>query len=262
MADPSYISRSVAMSLAMVSGGTCYWPDPRCMKPVTEDVNGDKVLSVQIAHIRAARPDGPRYVKDMSDHDRRRFGNLILLCSTHHNIIDTVAPDKYSIDTVDKWKQDREGKSFEVLKDVPSPDESRLQSLINESLREQNKILAQQITRFEGALAKLAAIDSDAAGILKQRMSTANKELEAARLLMHTQDSSIWMREAGQLLTHTQDTALFLLQAAQDLQGLEDKADSLLAAARQQENAADVLIALDGQLERRINDLRNMEGGY
>jgi hypothetical protein len=74
MADPSYISRSVAMSLAMVSGGTCYWPDPRCMKPVTEDVNGDKVLSVQIAHIRAARPDGPRYVKDMTDHDRRRFG--------------------------------------------------------------------------------------------------------------------------------------------------------------------------------------------
>ena len=52
MADPSYISRSVAMSLAMVLGGTCYWPDPRCMKLVTEDVDGDKVLSVQIAHIR------------------------------------------------------------------------------------------------------------------------------------------------------------------------------------------------------------------
>jgi dihydropteroate synthase len=182
-----------------------------------------------------------------------------LLCSTHHNVIDTVTPDKYPIDTLDKWKQDREGKSFEVLKDVPSPDEGRLQSLINESLREQNKILAHQITRFEEALAKLAAIDSDAAGILKQRMSTANKELEAARLLMHTQDSSVWMREAGQLLAHTQDTALFLLQAAQDLRGLEDRANSLLAAARQQENAADVLAALDSQLARRINDLRNME---
>ena len=278
MADPSYISRSVAMSLAMVSGGTCYWPDPQCMKPVTEDVSGDKVLSVQIAHIRAARPDGPRYVKDMSDHDRRRFGNLILLCSTHHNVIDTVAPDKYSIETLDKWKQDREGKSFEVLKDVPSPNEARLQSLINESLSEQNKILERQINRFEEALVKLAAIDSDAAGILKQRMSTANKELEAARLLMHTQDSSVWLREAGQLLVHTQDTALFLLQAAQDLQGLEDRAESLRAATQdlqgledraeslraatqQQVNAADVLIALNGELERRINDLRNMEGG-
>jgi hypothetical protein len=269
MADPSYISKSVAMSLAMVSGGTCYWPDPRCMKPVTEDVDGDKVLSVQIAHIRAARPDGPRYVKEMSDHDRRRFGNLILLCSTHHNIIDTIAPDKYSIDGLDKWKRDREGKSFDVLKDVLSPDESRLQSLINESLKEQNKILAQQITRFEDALTKLAAIDSDAAGILKQRMSTANRELEAARMLMHTQDSSLWMRDAGQLLAHTQETALFLLQAAQDLRGLDGKADLLLVASQQMEgaalklqSAADILITLDSRLERRINDLRNMGDGY
>lgn len=269
MSNPSYISKSVAMSLAMVSGGTCYWPDPRCKKPVTEDVNDDKILGVQIAHIRAARPDGPRYVENMSDHDRRRFGNLILLCSVHHNIIDIVSPDKYSIETLDKWKRDREGKSFDVLKDVPSPDESRLQSLINDSLREQNEILAQQITRFEDALGKLAAIDSEAAGILKQRMSVANSELEAARLLMHTQDSSLWMREAGELLAHTQDTALFLLQAAQDLQGLGDAAEQLATGAQQQESAAqkivsaaDILITLDNQLERRINDLRNMEGGY
>lgn len=91
--DPSYFSKGVVASLAIVSGGTCYWPEPRCLVPVTVDVSGDVVLNVEIAHIRGAHPNGPRYVRTMTDAERRLFGNLLLMCPSHHRVIDVLHKD-------------------------------------------------------------------------------------------------------------------------------------------------------------------------
>ena len=48
----------------------------------------DGVLVGEIAHIEAAKPEGPRFRESMTDEDRRASANLLLLCGTHHTIID------------------------------------------------------------------------------------------------------------------------------------------------------------------------------
>jgi hypothetical protein len=42
----------------------------------------------KIAHIVADSDDGPRADRQMSEDARRREPNLILLCGTHHDIVD------------------------------------------------------------------------------------------------------------------------------------------------------------------------------
>jgi tetratricopeptide (TPR) repeat protein len=52
------------------------------------------VLVGEIAHIQGALPDSPRFNPDMTNEQRRGYDNLILMCGTHHTIID---------DDVDHW---------------------------------------------------------------------------------------------------------------------------------------------------------------
>src|SRR5258708_28461125 len=42
----------------------------------------------QICHIKADKPDGPRYDAGQSDEERHGFENLILMCAAHHKVID------------------------------------------------------------------------------------------------------------------------------------------------------------------------------
>src|ERR1700735_5209883 len=158
-ADPSYFSKGVVASLAMVSGGTCYWPRPRCLVPVTVDIDGDMVLNVEIAHIRGAHENGPRYVKGMTNAERRMFGNLLLMCPSHHRVIDVLHKSDYDIDTLENWKRTREAGSYDVLRSLPGIDEDVLQESITLALREQARELKRQVDRLESAIAKLAEID-------------------------------------------------------------------------------------------------------
>ena len=274
-ADPSYISKGVLAALTAVSGGTCYWPEPRCLVPVTVDVGGDMVLNVEIAHIRGAHPNGPRYVTTMTDKQRRLFGNLLLLCPSHHRVIDLLHPDEYSIETLDGWKQDREAGNYGVLSQLPGIDEDRLQAIFTDAIARQQQELEKQVSRFEAALAKLAAIDSEAAALLGQRMEAAEMLLTAGRILLHTEDTSHVLSEAGRSLRHTEDTAPWLLSAARELRGLEDSAELLMqaastlrpvmASADDLEAAADslkeahgLLNALDQRLADRIQQLGDL----
>ena len=50
----------------------------------------------EICHICAASPNGPRYDPNMSDDQRYAFENLILLCPTHHVVIDRLEPHVYT----------------------------------------------------------------------------------------------------------------------------------------------------------------------
>jgi tetratricopeptide (TPR) repeat protein len=46
------------------------------------------VLVGEIAHIQGALPDSPRFNPDMTNEQRRGYDNLLLMCGTHHTIID------------------------------------------------------------------------------------------------------------------------------------------------------------------------------
>lgn len=74
-------------------------------------VNGEPVGNVQIAHIHGAKEGSPRYVKSMSDDERRAFKNLILLCTPHHTWVDRLHPDDHPAELLAEWKRQHEGEA-------------------------------------------------------------------------------------------------------------------------------------------------------
>src|ERR1043165_3186489 len=88
--------------LFAVSRNRCGFP--ACEIPLVE-VSG--TITGEIAHIRASSPNGPRYDSAQSDEDRNEFGNLMLLCSRHHTIIDTEL-EEYTVSVLEKMKREHE----------------------------------------------------------------------------------------------------------------------------------------------------------
>jgi hypothetical protein len=52
-----------------------------------EIVQGDTLVG-EICHIKAANPGGPRCDANQTAAERHGYDNLILLCGTHHTVID------------------------------------------------------------------------------------------------------------------------------------------------------------------------------
>ena len=106
----------------------------------------------------------------MSDEARNSFGNLILLCHAHHNVVDKRAPEKFPPETLYQWKSTREADGQSALSGLRNITEDRLQELIATALEQQTK-------KVEGAIDKLESVDLEAAGQLREMM----EEIETLR---------------------------------------------------------------------------------
>src|SRR5437588_12489347 len=94
-------------ALFALSLGRCYEPDCQT-RVITMAPDGTPVVTVHIAHIRAASYDGPRFDESMDDDERRAFRNLLLLCAYHHPLVDNKTHgDSYSLDILIDWKKKR-----------------------------------------------------------------------------------------------------------------------------------------------------------
>lgn len=69
--------------LFAVSGNRCAFPG--CKEALVRD----GILIGEVCHIRAARQGGPRFAPDQKNNARNQFENLIILCPTHHKLIDS-----------------------------------------------------------------------------------------------------------------------------------------------------------------------------
>ncbi|MCY0870841.1 MAG: HNH endonuclease, partial [Firmicutes bacterium] len=69
----------------------------------------------QVAHIQAYSDDGPRANPHLSDRERDCYDNWILLCSTHHLIVDA-QPNTYTAHHLRTWKRDHEEWVEEALR--------------------------------------------------------------------------------------------------------------------------------------------------
>lgn len=87
---------------------------PEC-STILIDRNGLK--AAEIAHIEAESPGGLRYNKDQSENDRFGYDNLILLCPTHHTLIDKDV-QTFSVETLKKFKKVHESGGTEVVLEV------------------------------------------------------------------------------------------------------------------------------------------------
>ena len=53
-------------ALVRLSRGTCYWR-PLCPELITRKIGSDYVVNLDVAHICAAEPSGPRYDSTMTN---------------------------------------------------------------------------------------------------------------------------------------------------------------------------------------------------
>ena len=84
------------------SGNICAYP--HCQKVI---INKNEIIIGDICHIEAAEPTGKRYNPNQSPEERRSFDNLILLCKTHHKIIDS-DEIKFNVDVLKNMKKEHE----------------------------------------------------------------------------------------------------------------------------------------------------------
>lgn len=114
----------------MLSQGRCYYRS--CERSIIVFNNGEPYIDYQIAHIYDAKP-GNRYRSDMSNEERRAFGNLILLCKPHHEEIDKRHPEKYSAEVLLEWKRRHEGGDLQPLAELGAVSEDNLAELLMEA---------------------------------------------------------------------------------------------------------------------------------
>jgi len=117
------ISQKEIKTLCAMSGGVCAFPG--CGRLLVESGTDadDAVFLGEVAHIVADSRQGPRGESSLSDEDRDKHPNLILLCGDHHKIIDS-QPNTYSVSVLRQMKADHETRARRWL--VPSQTEPEL----------------------------------------------------------------------------------------------------------------------------------------
>ena len=100
-------SESTIRMLCAISGGQCEFPGCR-QRFFFDTASGTQINNSYIAHIVASNPDGPRG-SSSSNEISNELDNLMLLCATHHRLIDN-NPDQYPVTCLQKMKKDHEEK--------------------------------------------------------------------------------------------------------------------------------------------------------
>ena len=96
-----------------------------------------------MCHIVAVQPKGPRGQPRLTENDLNSYENLILLCPTHHAIVDN-QPETYTPDMLRRWKDIHEAKHLSNVGNVPvawSPNPQLSASLVNQRLDEEIALL-------------------------------------------------------------------------------------------------------------------------
>jgi hypothetical protein len=111
------ISEVDAKILWAKAGGRCSYPECNIdLIPLLEE-SGNVILG-EMAHIIAHRPDGPRgQAGDRENIDQ--YPNLILLCPTHHTMIDKGSKD-FPPASLRSWKSLHENRISQAMEDLPS----------------------------------------------------------------------------------------------------------------------------------------------
>lgn len=82
---------------------------PNCNKTlVMDETEGDDASIIgEEAHIVAKKPDGPRGDSPLTEEERDKYDNLILLCSIHHKLIDDQV-NEYPVSKLKEYKKEHE----------------------------------------------------------------------------------------------------------------------------------------------------------
>ncbi|MER7273921.1 hypothetical protein ABT369_05670 [Dactylosporangium sp. NPDC000244] len=239
MVNERNYGRGVVPALTVLAQGTCYWPT--CDERITKFVDGIPVNNFEIVHIRAANAGGRRYVANLTDEKRGSFDNLVLLCIVHHKIVDKIRPDDFSIEELQRWKDEREGPGLAALHGLRGLTEDRLQELIGRSF-------AEVTSQIQDAVDRLGAIDAEAADVLRPLVERLAESTFSGRY--PNADVVGLLLTAGRSLRHLETSAPLLKHAADQAAGLEHVADNLAAVRRGLQSVLDDFNAAEVRLGR------------
>ena len=85
------------------SGGFCQ--NPECNANLFHEIGDSSFHIAEMAHVFSAEDGGPRAKEGLSEEDRGKYENLIILCPTCHTKVDKAEED-YPDSTLKKWKND------------------------------------------------------------------------------------------------------------------------------------------------------------
>lgn len=110
----------------------CYMPE--CSTPIV-DPSSNKILA-DVCHINAARPGGPRFDANQTPEDRHGFANLLLLCGTHHKLVDAPGNfEHYTADRLKAIKADHEDAAKASRAPIPSLTAELLRELLDSAVK-------------------------------------------------------------------------------------------------------------------------------
>ena len=101
------VTRETLRDLALLCGNECTFPG--CVAPIYDTVHSEYVGHV--AHIKAQSPAGPRHDKSQTKEERDGLDNLMMLCGSHHRIIDDLGNvEAFSADVLSGYKKAHESR--------------------------------------------------------------------------------------------------------------------------------------------------------
>jgi hypothetical protein len=123
--------------LFAASAGYCQ--NPQCSRELFIDYPDKSINVAEMAHIFAARDEGPRGNAALSKKERGAFENLIMLCSLCHTIVDKV-PSAYPDHLMLKWKRTHAEKLRSLFGVTYFHQRSHARAAIEGPLRENSQI--------------------------------------------------------------------------------------------------------------------------
>jgi hypothetical protein len=109
----SYIPEHVKCRLWGLAGGRCQYRG--CNHPLwTDDVTKAEFNKAYIAHVVADKPEGPRGDRVLSERLKAELSNLMLLCDTHHRLVDVAGVAQHPVDLLQAMKTEHEDRMGRV----------------------------------------------------------------------------------------------------------------------------------------------------
>jgi len=111
-----------------------------CNADLTVDLDATSPVVIgEMAHVISEQELGPRGTQEIDRSSRNRYDNVILLCPTHHRLVDK-APSEYSVQRLLELKKAHESRVRDGLKGRPFSSRGELFSCAQRLLRENKEI--------------------------------------------------------------------------------------------------------------------------
>ena len=135
------ISHKTLKILFGSSGGKCAYPgcEIRLVEPSTNE--SDNCVVGEVCHICSVSEKGPRWKPELTPEELNSPENLILLCPTHHTIVDD-QHESHPAETLRQWKSKHETEMHKrCFSDLKDPLSNPSAKLVNQKIEDEVNIL-------------------------------------------------------------------------------------------------------------------------